>query len=73
MRRDPLRRGPFETGPFAARFRAQLLSVSIEVGKSIVIENLDFRQKKAALDGEPRKYRWMLSSFRYGKIKATRF
>ena len=41
-----------------------------EVGKPIVIERLDFRQKKAALEGEPRKYSRMLSSFSYGKIKA---
>ena len=41
-----------------------------EVGKPIVIEKLDFRQKKAALEGESRKYSRMLSSFSYGKIKA---
>ena len=40
------------------------------VGKPIVIERLDFRQKKAALEGEARKYSRMLSSFSYGKIKA---
>ena len=39
-------------------------------GKPIVIENLDFRQKKAALEGESRQYRRMLSSFSYGKVKA---
>ena len=41
-----------------------------EVGKPIVIEKLDFRQKKAALEGQSRKYSRMLSSFSYGKIKA---
>ena len=41
-----------------------------EVGKPIVIEKLDFRQKKAALEGEARKYSRMLSSFAYDKIKA---
>ena len=41
-----------------------------EVGKPIVIEKLDFRQKKSALEGESRKYSRMLSSFSYGKIKA---
>ena len=41
-----------------------------EAGKPIVIEQLDFRQKKAALEGKPRKYSRMLSSFSYGKIKA---
>ena len=41
-----------------------------EVGKPIVIERLDFRQKKAALEGQSRRYSRMLSSFSYGKIKA---
>ena len=41
-----------------------------EAGKPVVIEKLDFRQKKAALEGESRKYSRMLSSFSYGKIKA---
>ena len=41
-----------------------------DVGKPIVIEKLDFRQKKAALEGESRKYSRMLSSFSYGKVKA---
>ena len=41
-----------------------------EVGKPIVIERLDFRQKKALLEGESRRYSRMLSSFSYGKIKA---
>ena len=41
-----------------------------EAGKPIVIEKLDFRQKKAALEGESRRYSRMLSSFSYGKIKA---
>ena len=40
------------------------------VGKPIVIEKLDFRQKKAVLEGESRRYSRMLSSFSYGKIKA---
>ena len=39
-------------------------------GKPIVIERLDFRQKKAVLEGESRRYSRMLSSFCYGKIKA---
>ena len=39
-------------------------------GKPIVIERLDFRQKKALLEGESRRYSRMLSSFSYGKIKA---
>ena len=40
------------------------------VCKPIVIEKLDFRQKKAALEGESRRYSRMLSSFSYGKVKA---
>ena len=39
-------------------------------GKPIVIEELDFRQKKAVLEGEPRRYSRMLSGFSYGKVKA---
>ena len=41
-----------------------------EAGKPIVIEKLDFRRKKAALEGEPPRYSRMLSSFSYGRIKA---
>ena len=41
-----------------------------EFGKPIVIERLDFRQKKATLEGQSRKYSRMLSSFSYGKVKA---
>ena len=39
-------------------------------GKPLVVEKLDFRQKKAVLEGESRKYSRMLSGFSYGKIKA---
>ena len=39
-------------------------------GKPIVIEELDFREKKSVLEGENRKYSRMLSSFSYGKVKA---
>ena len=39
-------------------------------GKPIVIEKLDFREKKSVLEGENRKYSRMLSSFSYGKVKA---
>ena len=49
---------------------ASVVAYAREVGKPMVIEKLDFRQKKAALEGESRKYRRMLSSFSYGKIKA---
>ena len=49
---------------------ASVVQYAKEVGKPIVIEKLDFRQKKAALEGQSRKYSRMLSSFSYGKIKA---
>ena len=49
---------------------AVVVEYAREVGKPIVIEQLDFRQKKAALEGQSRKYNRMLSSFSYGKIKA---
>ena len=41
-----------------------------DVGKPVVMERLDFRRKKAVLEGQPRKYSRMLSSFSYGKVKA---
>ena len=49
---------------------ASVVEYAREAGKPIVIEKLDFRQKKVALDGHSRKYSRMLSSFSYGKIKA---
>ena len=49
---------------------AGVVGYAREVGKPIVIEKLDFRQKKAALEGRSRKYSRMLSSFSYGKVKA---
>ena len=49
---------------------ASVVAYAREVGKPIVIEKLDFRQKKADLEGESRRYSRMLSSFSYGKIKA---
>ena len=49
---------------------AAVVEYAREAGKPIVIEKLDFRQKKAALEGESRRYSRMLSSFSYGKIKA---
>ena len=41
-----------------------------EAGKLIVMEKLDFRQKRAVLEGESPRYSRMLSSFGYGKVKA---
>ena len=49
---------------------ASVVEYAKEVGKPIVIEKLDFRQKKAILEGQSRKYSRMLSSFSYGKVKA---
>ena len=49
---------------------ASVVEYAREVGKPIVIERLDFRQKKAVLEGESRRYSRMLSGFSYGKIKA---
>ena len=49
---------------------ATVVRYAKEAGKPIVIEKLDFRQKKAVLEGESRKYSRMLSSFSYGKVKA---
>ena len=39
-------------------------------GKPLVIEQLDFQRKRAALEGESRVRSRMLSSFSYGKMKA---
>ena len=49
---------------------ASVVEYAREAGKPIVIERLDFRQKKAVLEDESRKYSRMLSSFSYGRIKA---
>ena len=49
---------------------ASVVDYAKEAGKPVVIEKLDFRRKKAALEGESRRYSRMLSSFSYGKIKA---
>ena len=49
---------------------ASVVEYARGAGKPIVIERLDFRQKKAVLEGESRKYSRMLSSFAYGKVKA---
>ena len=49
---------------------ASVVKYARGAGKPLVIEKLDFRQKKAVLEGESRKYSRMLSSFAYGKVKA---
>ena len=49
---------------------AQVVEYARQVSKPVVIERLDFRQNRAALEGEfPRRSR-MPSSFSYGKVKA---
>ena len=49
---------------------ASVVAYAKDVGKPIVIEELDFRQKRAVLEGTSRRYSRMLSSFSYGKVKA---
>ena len=49
---------------------ASVVGYARGAGKPLVVEKLDFRQKKAVLEGESRRYSRMLSSFSYGKIKA---
>ena len=49
---------------------ASVVQYAREVSKPVVIEKLDFRQKKAILEGQSRKYSRMLSSLSYGKVKA---
>ena len=49
---------------------AGIVAYAREAGKPIVMEKLDFRQKRSGLEGESRKYSRMLSSFSYGRVKA---
>ena len=50
---------------------ASVVAYAREVGKPMVIEKLDFRQKKAALEGEsPASTAGCCPAFSYGKIKA---
>ena len=63
-------RTPTRLRPSSATRWPAWLQYAREVGKPIVIEKLDFRQKKAVLEGESRRYSRMLSGFSYGKIKA---
>ena len=49
---------------------AYVVAYAGEVGKPLVLEKLDFRQKKAVLEGESPRYSRMLSSFSYAKVKA---
>ena len=49
---------------------ARVVEHARRVGKPIVLERLDFRRKKAALEGESRKCARMLSSLSYAKTLA---
>ena len=49
---------------------ASVVAYAREAGKPLVLEKLDFRQKKVVLEGESPKYSRMLSSFSYAKVKA---
>ena len=49
---------------------ASVVEYARGAGKPLVVEKLNFRQKKAVLEGESRKYARMLSGFSYGKVKA---
>ena len=48
---------------------AQVVAYALQVGKPLVIEDLDFSQKKDDLEGESPGRSRMLSSFAYGRIK----
>ena len=49
---------------------ASVVAYAREAGKPIVLEKLDFRQKKAVLEGESPRYSRMLSSFSYARVRA---
>ena len=49
---------------------ASVVAHARDAGKPVVIEKLDFRRKKAVLEGESRRYSRMLSSFSYGRTNA---
>ena len=59
-----------QAGAFIRDAVASVVQYGRNAGKPIVIERLDFRQKKAVLEGESRKYSRVRSSFAYGKVKA---
>ena len=49
---------------------ARVVDYARRACKPVVLEQLDFRRKKAVLEGESRRYSRMLSSFSYGMIQA---
>ena len=63
-------RNTHQAGTLIGDAVASVVEYAREVGKPIVIEKLDFRQKKAVLEGQSHRYSRMLSSFSYGKVKA---
>ena len=63
-------RSTHQAGAIIGDAVASVVEHARSVGKPIVIEKLDFRQKKACLEGESRRYSRMLSSFSYGRTKA---
>ena len=50
---------------------AAIVEQAKSAGKPIVIEKLDFRKKKAAMEAEGSRYARMLSSLTYNRIKQT--
>ena len=66
----PYGKGTHQTEALIGDAVASVVAYAKDAGKPIVIEELDFRQKKAVLEGESRGYSRMLSSFSYGKVKA---
>ncbi len=49
---------------------ASVVGYARDVGKPIVLERLNFGQKKAVLEGESARYNRMLSSFSYNRVQA---
>ncbi|HAM51379.1 MAG TPA: transposase, partial [Nitrospiraceae bacterium] len=46
-----------------------VIAFAVEKGKPIVIEELDFRKKKSALEGQNPQYARMLSALAYTQIQ----
>ena len=66
----PYGRSTHQTEALIGDAVASVVAYARSSGKPIVIERLDFRQKKTVLEGTSRRYSRMLSSFSYGKVKA---
>ncbi len=63
-------RSGHQSGALIGDAVANVVEHARQAGKPVVIERLDFKRKKAQLEGESRRYSRMLSSFSYGKVKA---